>query len=223
MAALLAAPAAAQVNTGPGAEYFLLLPLFPMAYAHGFLAEQGYASSPYSSPEGYLEGDRDGAGEVSTSFQATEGGRRAFHAQARYRHAERLGASAAWSRYEAGALRHDRASHWSSAHLTASLLEDSRAMLEWGVGAASLQSARNRWGPSFELDFEWLPMKPLTLHARWQGGFLPERRLHLLGYNDLSAHVGAAVGKLGLSVGYRAFLNPQRHAYGPEAVLRLWL
>lgn len=223
MAALLAAPAAAQVNTGPGAEYFLLLPFFPMAYAREFQAEQGFTSSPYAEPKGYADGDRGHAGALSAGAQATEGGRRAAHVETRYRHERRLGSSASWSAYEAGALRHSRASHWTTAHVTASLLEADDALLEWGVGAASLQSSRNRWGPSFELDLEWFPKKPLTLHARWQGGFLPERRLHLLGYNDLSVRVGAALGKLGLSRGYRAFLNPQRHAYGPEAVLRLWL
>lgn len=181
----------------------------------------GFDRYPYAGADYYAgpDGPKSYAASVYGGGQYTEGERRSLQGGARFTTAKRLGMDLEWTGFDEGALGDPGRTEYYSGHLMANVSEDPNQVSEWGLGVARLTGRDDRWGGSVGLRWEAFDTYPWSLHGRYQLGVLTDKRL----YHDLSLHIGAVWKRLGLSAGYRAFLNPRANSYGPEGMLRLWL
>lgn len=177
----------------------------------------GFERRPYDGGQNYGRGDRDWGGTFRLSGQALATGRGGGHADVQVRGANRLGWQAGWDGYAIGALGSGhRADLWSG-HITSNYLQSGHALLELGLGAASLRTDRTQVGPSAALLVELFPKAPWTLAARYQVAVLGGRSHH-----QVSARAGLSVRGIGAYAGYGAFFGPLGDARGPEAGLACW-
>jgi len=202
---------AAEMAAGFGSSLLLL----PIAAAYA-LPHYGFEHNPYEESGGYGGGSRDAAFELRGSEQLIHK-RGATHGLFRARGSARLGWDFALSSYAGDTLGQSRRASYYDLHLTANYLQNGTSLLDFGIGAVGFDAARTRFGPSVELNYEVFPAFPWNVLLRTQTGLIGGR-LH----TDLSGGIGANHGGIGVELGYRAFLNPVRNAYGPEASLRLW-
>ena len=202
----------AEMAAGIGSSLLLL----PIAAAYS-LPHIGFEQYPYDSSDGYGSGMRDAAFELRGSEQLVSPRSGATHGLFRARGAARLGWDVALSSYAGRSLgRSNRASYYN-AHLTANYWQNGSSLFDFGFGAGGFDAQRTRFGPSLEMNYEIFPMYPWNGYARAESSLIGGRL-----NGDLSAGIGASAAWVGLDLGYRAFLNPLRNAYGPEASLRFW-
>jgi hypothetical protein len=224
----VAAPAQARFKLDKRVQYALLAPSALLGLAVVFfpylaadtLEPVGFDPYPYGGgSEQYTAGPRSWAVSMHGGGQYTEGQRTSLRGGGRFTTAGRLGADFEWTGFDEGALGDPGKTEYYAGHFLANVSEEANQISEWGVGVARITGRDDRWGGSLGLRWEAFNQEPWTLHGRYQLGVLTDQRA----YHDLSFHIGLVWTRLGLSAGYRAFLNPRANSYGPEALLRLWL
>lgn len=190
--------------------------LLPLALAFN-QPHYGFESRPYAEGPGFGRGERDWAGELRVSGQALAGARGGGHAELQVRGSNRLGWQAGWDGYATGSLRGTRRGDYWTGHITCNYLQSGRALVELGLGGASLSSGATRTGPSAALLLELFPGAPWVVSGRYQSALLRGQS-----YHHLSARLGVSILGTGLFAGYSAFLGPAASASGPEAGLAAW-
>lgn len=219
--ALTAVPARSgfiNVDTGISAADVLLgALLLPFGYAFS-QGPTGYPSFPYESGDGYGAGQRPTAAELEFSRRSLPGGRRTIRPALRVRGQNRLGWDASWERFDHGLLSSARTSSLYAGHMTAMWVQEPGSLVEFGLGALSLQNEQSRWGPSAELSLDLFPAKPWGLFLRYQGSRLRGGAA----YHDLSAEAALLVGPLGFGAGWRSTRGTLGRVEGIELALHAW-
>ena len=219
--ALCAGPARAgfiSIDTGLSAADLLIGALIlPFGYAFS-QGPTGYPSYPYESGDGYGAGQRPTATELKFSRRSLPGGQRTIKPSLRMRGQNRLGWDAAWERFDHGLLSSAQRTNLYSGHMTALWHQAPTSLLEFGMGAVSLQNEGSRWGPSAMFSLDLFPAKPWGVFLRYQGSRLRGG----IPFHDLSAEAALLVGPLGFGAGWRTTRGTLGRVEGLELALHGW-
>jgi hypothetical protein len=196
-----------------------IVPFASLYYAEEYLAPQTFALYPYRQGKGYINSDEHSvswAMHGATTF--IDGGGKSYSALVQVRSEARIGGDLSWTSFENRALDTVHESGLFSFHATGSLLEYEDWLLESGWGLAMLQNGSPKLGPSVVLNAEFFRQAPWTMRARYEPSMMSDGRF----YHMIDVGGGFIKGPFSLNAGIRAFLNPRRNAYGPQAGLSVW-
>ncbi len=191
--------------------------VWPYIMTNEWLEHHGYGAYPYDGEEPYTRGGRPRGWELTSAVQVDRRGRRAYHEYARMRSAGRVGWEVGVTSFERGALTDERAGDFYHAHALMTWFQSEAAVLDVGMGGSILDSPARHPGMSGSVALEAFPIRPLNVALRYQLAFLGGPNTH-----ELSGSLGFSWRWIGVSGGYRAFINPQRNTHGPEAAFRVW-